>query len=86
MFRRGHGGGELGRRTIGEVEVDRAARADLDGVDGHGWNKIYAYVYVDNNAAAGNVIQNAAWPGELMTAESGACDGTADQVYEISAC
>ncbi|RYQ41235.1 alpha-amylase [Bifidobacterium pseudolongum subsp. globosum] len=47
------------------------------------WNKIYAYVYVDNNAAAGNVIQNAAWPGELMTAESGACDGTADQVYEI---
>ncbi|MGO4923116.1 Ig-like domain-containing protein, partial [Bifidobacterium choerinum] len=47
------------------------------------WNKIYAYVYVDNNAAAGSVIQNAAWPGELMTAESGACDGTADQVYEI---
>lgn len=47
------------------------------------WNKIYAYVYVDNNAAAGNVIQNAAWPGELMTAEFGACDGTADQVYEI---
>ena len=47
------------------------------------WNKIYAYVYVDNNAAAGNVIQNAAWPGELMTTESGACDGTADQVYEI---
>ncbi|RYQ03450.1 alpha-amylase, partial [Bifidobacterium pseudolongum subsp. globosum] len=47
------------------------------------WNKIYAYVYVDNNAAEGSVIQNAAWPGELMTAESGACDGTADQVYEI---
>ena len=47
------------------------------------WNKIYAYVYVDNNAPAGSVIQNAAWPGELMTAESGACDGTADQVYEI---
>ena len=47
------------------------------------WNKIYAYVYVDNNAAAGSVIQNAAWPGELMTAEAGACDGTADQVYEI---
>ena len=47
------------------------------------WSKIYAYVYVDNNAAAGSVIQNAAWPGELMTAESGACDGTADQVYEI---
>ncbi|WP_162287916.1 Ig-like domain-containing protein [Bifidobacterium criceti] len=47
------------------------------------WNKIYAYVYVDNNAAAGSVIENAAWPGELMTAESGACDGTADQVYEI---
>ncbi len=47
------------------------------------WNKIYAYVYVDNNAPAGSVIQNAAWPGELMTAESGACDGAADQVYEI---
>ncbi len=44
------------------------------------WNKIYAYVYVDNNAAADSVIEN--W-GELMTAESGACDGTADQVYEI---
>ncbi|RSX45982.1 Ig-like domain-containing protein, partial [Bifidobacterium castoris] len=47
------------------------------------WDKIYAYVYVDNNAAAGSVIENAAWPGVLMTAESGACDGTADQVYEI---
>ncbi|WP_165369746.1 Ig-like domain-containing protein [Bifidobacterium pseudolongum] len=47
------------------------------------WNKIYAYVYVDNNAPAGSVIQNSVWPGELMTAESGACDGTADQVYEI---
>ncbi len=33
---RSHGGGELGRRAIGEVKVDRAARVDLDGVDGHG--------------------------------------------------
>ncbi|EFA22171.1 alpha amylase, catalytic domain protein, partial [Bifidobacterium gallicum DSM 20093 = LMG 11596] len=47
------------------------------------WSSIYAYAYVDNNATGSNVIENAAWPGELMTAESDACNGTADQVYEI---
>ncbi|WP_052122929.1 Ig-like domain-containing protein, partial [Bifidobacterium cuniculi] len=47
------------------------------------WSTIYAYAYVDNNAAGTNVIENMKWPGVAMTAESNACNGTATHVYEI---
>ncbi|WP_164515835.1 alpha-amylase family glycosyl hydrolase [Bifidobacterium dolichotidis] len=47
------------------------------------WPNTYAYVYVDSKGATPKVIENAPWPGVLMTHKPGTCDGNADYVYEV---